>query len=161
MIFCYLNYDNKMTVSLIMDLNNDVLDIIKNLYKCKELIIKDYVNQIYYKSFKNLMNLIYYYLRFDNKNINSYLLNKTKLIKIYKKFNTKTLLLKSFDEYKFYEIIDDIIEKYNRKIYELLEFISDNKNIKRFNINIKFNPNEDSGEFYKYFNLLHSLYINF
>ncbi len=148
-----------MTVSLIMDLNNDVLDIIRDLYKCKELIVNNYVKEFFYKSFKDLMNLIYYYLRFDNKNIDFYLMNKTKLIKIYKNFSPKKILLINLDNFNFHELIDDIIEKYNRKIYELLEFISDNKNIKQFKININSSPNEDSREFYKYFNLLHSLYI--
>ena len=102
----------------------------------KERLVNRYVRTIYRKFIDKNMNLIYYYMKYDNNYLHSYLLNKTKLINLYDKKEVSIIT----DKTVFNELIDDIIKKYNELIQNVFKYISENKNIITEYLNLNLNP---------------------
>ena len=110
------------------DLNDDVLEYINELREKKENIVFIYVRYLYIKlMFKNI-EFIYYYLKFNNKNIKPYLMDKTKLMKIYNRkfrFNLFDIYYPNKDKpFNFTDIIDDICKMYNEIILNVYDYIN-------------------------------------
>ena len=139
-----------MVVSLIMDLNNDILERINEIRIRKEKLVNVYVRYIYKQLMIKNTDLIYYYLKFDNNNVKAYLINKTRLMKIYNykykndirdlnKFNLSGI---NHDDklFSFTDLIDDIVIIYNEIILNLYNYIVKYKDRLLEEINIDIIP---------------------
>ncbi len=117
----------------ITDLNDDILDYINEILKNREKLVYRYVMVLYRKFINNNICFMYYYLKYNNTHIKNKLITREKVIQISKSINKQKTRFYNFDYikpyklYKFEEIIDDIVEKYNLLIYDLLNHLIFNR----------------------------------